>query len=142
MFGIFDSGVGGLSAVRLIEKLFADAGFTYLGDTAHFPYGEKSEETIKKLASQNASFLVSRGAKFIVIACNTASALAADSLSSEWENKGIMVYDVITPTIEKISHMNIKKLGVIGTRGTIRSKIYEKKLSDKNIKIISRCYQF
>jgi len=126
MFGIFDSGVGGLSVVNLLKKRFAGAGFIYLGDTAHFPYGEKSKEGIQSYAFKNAEFLLNKGAKAIIIACHTASSLAADYLRKEFKN--IPIYDVITPTINEINRSSIKRVGVIGTRATINSGIYNEKL--------------
>jgi len=138
MFGIFDSGVGGLSVYRLLEEVFPKAGFIYLGDTAHFPYGEKSENAIKNFSLKNANFLISRGANTIIIACHTASALASKTLEKQFNKKGIKIYNVITPTIEEISHDHIKRLGVIGTRGMIQSGTYTKKLEGKNIEIIAQ----
>ena len=129
MFGIFDSGVGGLSVFRLLKEAFPEAGFIYLGDTAHFPYGEKSTEAIRDYAYKNTQFLLEKGAKVIVIACHTASALAADYLRTRF--KDVPIYDVINPTIKQVLNSEIKRLGVIGTRATIDSKIYERKLKLK-----------
>ncbi len=133
MFGIFDSGVGGLSVYRLLKDAFPKAGFLYLGDTARFPYGEKSKETIKRFAYQNARFLLSQGADVIIIACHTASSLAADYLKREL--KGVPIYDVITPAVHKAVKMEFQRIGVVGTRATISSGIYKKKLLCANAKI-------
>ncbi|MFA6437445.1 MAG: glutamate racemase [Candidatus Paceibacterota bacterium] len=138
MFGIFDSGVGGLSVYRLLEEVFPKAGFIYLGDTAHFPYGEKSEDAIKNFSLKNADFLISHGANIIIIACHTASALASKTLERQFNKKGIKIYNVITPTIEEISHNHIKRLGVIGTRGMIQSGTYAKRLEGKGIEVIGQ----
>jgi len=138
MFGIFDSGVGGLSVYRLLEEAFPKAGFIYLGDTAHFPYGEKSEDAIKNFSLKNADFLISRGANIIIIACHTASALASKTLERQFNKKGIKIYNVITPTIEEISHDHINRLGVIGTRGMIQSGTYAKRLEGKGIEVIGQ----
>jgi glutamate racemase len=138
MFGIFDSGVGGLSVYRLLEKKFPKADFIYLGDTAHFPYGEKSDKAIKEYALKNAKFLISKGAKNIIIACHTASAFAGEYLKLKESDLGVKVYDVITPTIKKIANTDIKHLGVIGTRGTINSRTYAKSLEKFNIKVTSQ----
>ena len=127
MFGIFDSGVGGLSVVALLKKRFAEAGFIYLGDTDHFPYGEKSKESIQDYAYKNTCFLLNQGATIIIIACHTASALAADYLRKKF--KGIPIYDVISPTIKEVSRLNLNRIGIIGTRATIQSGIYEKKIN-------------
>ncbi len=126
MFGIFDSGVGGLSIVASLKKRFAEAGFIYLGDTAHFPYGDKSKESIQNYAYKNTRFLLDQGATIIIIACHTASALATDYLRKEF--RGIPIYDVITPTVKEILRLNLNRVGVIGTRATIQSGIYEKKI--------------
>jgi len=138
MFGIFDSGVGGLSVYRLLEREFPKAGFIYLGDTAHFPYGEKSDKSIKEYASQDASFLASRGAGNVIIACHTASAFAGKYLKSKESELGVKIYDVISPTIRKIANSNIKHLGVIGTRGTISSETYLNSLKKFGIKVTSQ----
>jgi glutamate racemase len=131
MFGIFDSGVGGLSVAVLLKKRFADAGFIYLGDTAHFPYGDKSKENIQDYAYKNTRFLLDQGATVIVIACHTASALAADYLRKEFQ--GIPIYDVITPTIKKVLRHNIGHIGIIGTRATIKSGVYERKINSHTV---------
>ncbi len=83
MIGVFDSGVGGLTVVREIFKKLPDYKIIYFGDTARTPYGTKSKETIIKYAREDAKFLLDHGAKIIVIACNTASAVAADILRKE-----------------------------------------------------------
>jgi len=138
MFGIFDSGVGGLSVYRLLERKIPKAGFIYLGDTAHFPYGEKSDKSIKEYAIKNAIFLASKGAKDVIIACHTASALAGSYLRKKEDELGVKIHDVISPTIKKIAYSDIKHLGVIGTRGTINSKTYLNALSKFNIKVTSQ----
>ena len=138
MFGIFDSGVGGLSVFRLLEKKFPKADFIYLGDTAHFPYGEKSDKSIKNYALKNSNFLKSKGADDIIIACHTASSFAGEYLKSQESELGVKVHDVISPTLRKITNSNIKCLGVIGTRGTIASGIYPKSLKNLGIDIISQ----
>ncbi len=131
MFGIFDSGVGGLSVAVLLKKRFAEAGFIYLGDTAHFPYGDKSKENIQNYAYKNTRFLIDQGATIIIVACHTASALTADYLKEEFQ--GIPIYDVITPTIKEVLGLNIDRIGIIGTRATIKSGIYEKKINSRAI---------
>lgn len=137
MFGIFDSGVGGLSIFRLLERKFPEAGFLYLGDTAHFPYGNKSRAAIRDYALKNTEFLLKRGAKVIIIACHTASSLAADYLRRKFKN--VPIYDVITPTVQEVLELDIKRIGIIGTRATVESKIYDKKiLKTKKILIVSQ----
>ncbi len=138
MIGIFDSGVGGLTVVREIFKKLPDYKIVYFGDTARTPYGTKSRETIIKYAREDAKFLLSHGAKAIVIACNTASAVAADLLRQELD---VPVFEVIMPAVEaaRASTRN-KKIGVIGTRATITSGVYETMLKKdgRDIEVVSQ----
>ncbi|MFA5051146.1 MAG: hypothetical protein WC499_03455 [Patescibacteria group bacterium] len=83
MIGIFDSGIGGLTVVKKIFDHLGEYQILYLGDTANFPYGGRGEEVIKKCALKNAEFLIKNGAKIIVVACNTASAIAVDELKKK-----------------------------------------------------------
>ncbi|NIP33038.1 glutamate racemase, partial [Candidatus Saccharibacteria bacterium] len=83
MIGVFDSGIGGLTVVKELIKQMPEAGIIYFGDTARYPYGNKSKETIERYAIEDARFLIEHGAKIIVTACNTASALAIDKLRQE-----------------------------------------------------------
>jgi glutamate racemase len=129
MIGIFDSGLGGLTVVKEIIKQLPGYQITYFGDTARTPYGNKSKETIIKYAIQDSEFLLQKGAKIIVAACNTASAVAADELKKKYPD--IPIFEVITPAVDKaIKITNNKRLGVIGTRATITSRIYENKIKD------------
>jgi glutamate racemase len=128
MIGVFDSGVGGLTVVREIFQKMPEYQIVYFGDTARTPYGTKSKETIIKYAQEDAKFLLEKGAKIIVIACNTASAFASEVLRNEL---GVPVFEVITPTVKKALRVTKnKKIGVIGTRATIESGIYEKLLKE------------
>jgi len=128
MIGIFDSGIGGLTVVKEIFKHLPDYQLVYFGDTARTPYGNKSKETILKYAIQNTDFLLSKGAKIIIIACNSASAVAADKLKKHFPNTPI--FEVITPAVEQAAKISKnKKIGVIGTRATIASNIYKDKIS-------------
>lgn len=138
MIGVFDSGVGGLTVVREIEKKFPDYRIIYFGDTARTPYGTKSRETIIKYAREDAKFLLSHGAKVIVIACNTASAVAADILRRELE---VPVFEVIVPAVRKaVAATRKKRIGVIGTRATIGSGVYEAMIKKErhDVEVISR----
>lgn len=127
MLGIFDSGIGGLTVVKELLRRHPNAAFTYLGDTARAPYGNKSPETIVKYAIEDARFLIERGATTVLVACNTASALAIDELRSTFSD--ITFFEVISPAV---AAANGKSIGVIGTRATIGSGIYEKQLKKKN----------
>ncbi len=127
MIGIFDSGIGGLTVVREVIRLLPDHDLVYFGDTARTPYGTKSAETIQRFARQDADFLIAQGATAIVVACNTASAVAAADLKAELS---VPVFDVITPVIERIGAVTKNKhVGVIGTRATIFSHVYEAALT-------------
>jgi len=84
--GVFDSGVGGLTVVHALRDLLPDEDVVYLGDTARLPYGTKSQESVQRYAQHAADFLVGRGIKLLVVACNTASALALETLKRHWRH--------------------------------------------------------
>lgn len=131
MIGIFDSGVGGLTVVKEIKKLLPDAPIIYFGDTARLPYGNKSAETIQKFSSEIADFLRKKGCHVIVIACNSASALAADWLRRKYPD--LKIYDVVSSGAEAaVEITKNKKTGVIGTTATINSSVYRKKIAELN----------
>lgn len=130
MLGIFDSGIGGLTVVKELLKRHPDASFVYLGDAARMPYGNKSPDTIIEYALEDAAFLAARGATAIVIACNTASSYAADILRAKYS--GIPVFDVIQPAVDAAVAMPVKCVGVIGTKATIASNVYETRLRAAN----------
>lgn len=128
MIGIFDSGVGGLTVVKEIKKVLPDVPIVYFGDTARLPYGNKSRETIQKYSQEIVEFLKNRGCRTIVIACNTASALAADFLREKYPD--LKIYDVVSSGAEAIVEASqTKKVAVIGTKGMIASGAYERKIS-------------
>jgi glutamate racemase len=128
MIGIFDSGVGGMTVARAIEKKLPHHRLIYFGDLARTPYGSKSPETIRKYARQNTEFLLSRGAKIILIACNSAASVASDLLREEFS---VPIFEVITPAVKKaIVNTKNGRIGVIGTRATIKSRIYEQKIEN------------
>jgi glutamate racemase len=93
--GIFDSGIGGLTVASSVSKAFPKESILYFGDTAHLPYGEKSIESIQKYAVEITDFLLEKGCKMIVIACNSASAAAYELLSDKYGDRGPVV-DVIS----------------------------------------------
>ncbi len=130
MIGIFDSGIGGLTVVKSIKKHLPEYDIIYFGDTARTPYGTKSSDTILKYALENTQFLLDHGAKIIIIACNTASSIATKYLREKYNN--LPVFEVISPAVELCLKTSLKnRIGVIGTRATISSNIYEKKIIDK-----------
>ena len=135
MIGVFDSGVGGLTVVRELRKQLPEYDLIYFGDTARTPYGNKSKETIIKYALEDATFLIEKGAKIIIIACNTASSVAYEALKEKYLN--IPIFEVIDPSVNEASKLTKNnKIGVIGTRATIRSGVYENKLKEKNNHLI------
>lgn len=136
--GIFDSGVGGLTVFKEIRKQFPNEDIVYFGDTARVPYGPKSKNTIKEYSLQNARFLMQQNAKIIIIACNTASSVAVNFLR---RNMNIPVIGVISPGAEyAVLTTKHKKVGIIGTEGTIRSKAYPTAIKDieNSIEVFSK----
>lgn len=128
--GIFDSGIGGLTVANAVSELLPDEQIIYFGDTAHVPYGDKSQELIRSYASAITEFLLNeKNCKAIVIACNTASAAAYELLRDKF--KGIIpVINVIDPMIEAvIADDLIKRVGVIATKTTITSGVYREKFN-------------
>jgi len=133
MIGIFDSGVGGMTVARAIEQLLPDFQTIYFGDLARTPYGSKSDAAIVEYSIQNTEFLLDRGAQLIVIACNSASSVAADVLRQRFD---VPIFEVISPAITKAVASSVKgRIGVIGTRATIRSGVYEKKIKQASPKV-------
>ncbi|QQR98860.1 MAG: glutamate racemase [Sphingobacteriales bacterium] len=134
--GIFDSGIGGLTVANAILKQLPNEHIVYFGDTAHLPYGDKSADAIKSYAKKIGNFLVDKHAKIIVIACNTASSVAYDLLTKSTPEH-VQIINVIDPVVHYIIQKKYKKVGVIGTQGTIKSNIYQQKihLQDSSIKV-------
>ena len=120
--GVFDSGVGGLTVAREIMRQLPDENIVYFGDTARVPYGSKSEDNIIRFCRQIIRFLRTKDVKAIVIACNTASALALETVKKEFD---LPIIGVIVPGARAaVQATDNKKIGVIGTEATIRSKSY------------------
>lgn len=124
--GIFDSGLGGLTTVAELHRLLPEEKVIYIGDTARTPYGSKSPETIKKFAGQAADYLIGKDVKMMIIACNTATAVALDYLRERYP--GVPVIGVIEPTVRKVVSDRCSKVGVIATKATINSDVYGKEL--------------
>ena len=129
--GIFDSGVGGLTVAHAIKQILPSESLIYFGDTAHLPYGDKSEEAIIGYSRRIAEFLLEQDVKVILIACNSASASAYDVLREELKER-VQVIDVIEPVIKYIASRKYKKVGVIGTKRTITSGTYEKGMRENS----------
>jgi glutamate racemase len=135
--GIFDSGVGGLTVAKKIFQLLPKEDVIYFGDTARYPYGPRSKEIIKKFSIQNVDFLLHQKVKFIVAACNTASALALADLERDYK---IPMIGVVKPgALAATKATRNGKIGVIGTLGTISSGAYEKAIHeiDPQKKVVS-----
>jgi glutamate racemase len=128
--GIFDSGVGGLTVAHAIKQTLPNESIVYFGDTAHLPYGDKSEEAIRAYSVRIAKFLLEFDSKVVLIACNSASASAFDLLQEEFGHKAIIL-DVIDPVVDYLSSRSFKKAGVIGTKRTISSGTYRIKVNEK-----------
>lgn len=120
--GVFDSGVGGLTVAREIMRQMPEERIVYFGDTARLPYGSKSQDTVIRYSRQIIRFLMSQDVKVIVIACNTASAYALETVEKE---SAVPVVGVVNAGARAaVSATRNGKIGVIGTEGTIRSGIY------------------
>ncbi|PIR72631.1 MAG: glutamate racemase [Candidatus Nealsonbacteria bacterium CG10_big_fil_rev_8_21_14_0_10_36_24] len=139
MIGVFDSGVGGLTVIKEIFKELPGYQIIYFGDTARLPYGTKGADFVKKYSLKISQWLLQRGAKVIVIACHTSSAWASESLKKQFA--GIPIFEMINPGVkEAVKITKNKKIGIIGTPGTIKSGAWEKKLLElePNLKIYSK----
>lgn len=122
--GVFDSGVGGLTVAREIMRQLPEENVVYFGDTARVPYGSKSKNNIIRFSRQIIHFLRTKKVKAIVIACNTASALALDTVQKEFD---IPIIGVIIPGARAaVSETRNGKIGVLGTEATIKSETYTK----------------
>lgn len=137
--GIFDSGIGGLTVASAIKKLLPDENMIYFGDTAHLPYGDKSEAAIQAYSVRIANILLKKGCKVIVIACNSASS-AAYELLKEYVRKDTHIINVIDPMVALIAGgLKGKTIGLIGTKRTVQSGVYARKIdeADKGITLHS-----
>lgn len=121
--GVFDSGVGGLTVVRALRERLPHESILYLGDTARLPYGTKSPATVRQYTRRNVEFLEQRGVKAVVVACNTATALALDDLPTP-----VPVWGVVEPGAERAAAISAGRVGVIATEATILSDAYGRAL--------------
>lgn len=125
--GVFDSGLGGLTAVREIFRQLPHESVVYFGDTARLPYGNKSRETVTRFSLEITSFLVRRNVKCVVVACNTASSHALEALKARWE---VPVIGVIEPAARAAVAVSPHgRIGVVGTLATVGSQAYALSLS-------------
>jgi len=133
--GVFDSGVGGLTVVRELTRQLPSEHIIYFGDTARVPYGIKSKETVIRFSIENILFLLKQEVKLICVACNTVSSVALPIIKSYFK---VPIIGVITPGVrEAVYASQNKRIGVIGTRGTIKSRTYENEIKqfDSSVKV-------
>jgi glutamate racemase len=128
--GIFDSGIGGLTVAKDLVDLLPNESIIYFGDTVHLPYGEKATGDIQSYARRITDFFLERGVKLILIACNTASAAAYEMLQDYIGSRALLV-DIVNPVAKFLSKNYAgKRVGLIGTKFTIESHVYSKRLSE------------
>lgn len=116
--------------VKEIVSRLPERKIIYFGDTAHLPYGTKGEEFVKKSSEKIIEWLLDKGANVIVIACNTSSSWASDFLKERF--KKVPIFEMVSPVVERINSLGEKRIGIIGTPGTIESKAYNRKLLKEN----------
>jgi glutamate racemase len=136
--GVFDSGVGGLTVVKELVDQMPHEDIIYFGDTARVPYGIKSKETVIKFSIENILYLLSHDVKLICVACNTVSSLALPVIKHHFK---VPIVGVLTPAVrEAVYATQNRRIGVIGTHGTIKSGAYENEIRqlDPSIKVIAR----
>ena len=125
--GIFDSGIGGLTVANALVKALPEEEIIYFGDTAHLPYGDKSADAIRYYSLKIVKFLLDRDCKMIVIACNSASTAAYRVLLEFFHDRTLFA-SVVDPLVERVSAQRYQKVGVIATKATVRSAVYEQQL--------------
>ena len=136
--GVFDSGIGGLTVLHQIIETLPHENTVYLGDTARAPYGTKSVDTVLRYSFENSDFLVEKGVKIVVVACNTSTAIALHQLKARL---AVPVIGVIEPGVRRaIKSTKNKRIGVIGTEATIQSGAYTHALKAANptVEVYSR----
>lgn len=128
--GVLDSGIGGLTVVKSMEKVLSNEEIIYFGDNKNVPYGNRSEDEIYELTMAMLSFFESKDVKLVAIACNTISTMV-----NRFKGKfKFPIIDIITPTVDHIEKMGINRVLIMGTEFTIKTKAYEKLLLDRNSK--------
>lgn len=130
LIGVFDSGVGGLTVLREMKRRLPQNDFLYLGDTARLPYGSKSPETVRRYALNAATYLWQFEIDLLIVACNTASASALPDLCA---HSPVPVLGVVEPGARAAIRSGARRMGIIGTEGTIRSAAYQKALHDMRV---------
>lgn len=131
--GLFDSGLGGLTVLKALEHVMPEVPKIYFGDTLHLPYGDKSNDAIISYSMRIVEFLMHQGCEIIVIACNSASAAAGATLEEAFPK--LTFVNVIDPVVEALAQGPHEKIGLLGTRATVRSGAYHTRLREKNPKL-------
>ncbi len=135
--GIFDSGIGGLTVARAIADRLPNAPMVYFGDTQHLPYGEKSPELIRQYAREIAVHLTEKNCQVIVVACNSASSNALEEIRKA-VGAEIPIIDVLFPVVDSIvNRFESVRVGVIGTRATIESGGYQRRLIEDGFEVVA-----
>lgn len=137
--GVFDSGVGGLTVLKALKATLPNEHFLYLGDTARLPYGTKTPQTVSSYAIQAVSFLLDQGIKLLVVACNTATALALPALKEHFPT--LPIIGVIEPSAQAaLAISQNKRIAVLATQATVNSKGYEQAIlhQDVHAKVLSK----
>jgi len=135
--GVFDSGMGGLTVLRALEKALPNDSFVYLGDTARLPYGTKSPTTVQRYAVRASRALVERGISALVVACNTASSVALDALRAEYPD--VPVFGVVGPGAAAAAAVpDARRIAVFATESTVRGGAYQRALLARNPDLLVR----
>lgn len=130
--GFFDSGVGGLSVYARFREVLPNENTIYFGDLKNLPYGNKTQDELVNFARKILDFFQSKNVKAVIIACNTSSALAYDIIKNEYDFK---IYPIIQSCAKVISTMDVKRIGVFATEGTVKSGAYKNEITKYNSKI-------
>ena len=125
--GIFDSGIGGLTVANAVSRLLPQERIIYFGDTAHLPYGDKSADAIRYYCLRIGKFLLEHNCKMIVVACNSASTAGYDVLLDFFRDQALFV-NVVDPLVQEVARYPFHKVGIIATKATIHSAVYQKQL--------------
>jgi glutamate racemase len=129
--GFFDSGIGGLTVAKAVVNRLPNEDIIYFGDTAHMPYGDRSPDSIRYYCLRIVKFLRDRNCKMVVIACNTASAVAYHILKEFYKDEMIFI-NVVDPLVAHVAAQDFKEVGVIATKVTVTSGIYQQKITERN----------
>ena len=120
--GLFDSGIGGLTVLKVLMDKYPSNDYIYYGDTKNVPYGDKSKEELLDLARSNINFLISKNVDMIIVACGTVSSNCLDILVKEYD---IPIISIVKPTIDYLNNSMFNNIGVIATHATINSHIFK-----------------